>query len=132
MSKKMIKVYLAGRYPRREEFESYVPRFKEHGYDVVARWVFGGEEGLSRSDIALLDLEDVAKADEIILFTEPYRSFQTGGGRFVEFGYAIALGKGLTVIGEQENVFIHHPDVRLFKNLEDFFQNCCSLVTPIC
>jgi nucleoside 2-deoxyribosyltransferase len=119
----MKKTYLAGRFPRRAELEGYVPEFKRVGFDVIARWVFGGEEGLTREDIALLDLEDVQKSDAIVLFTEPYQSLQSGGGRFVEFGYAIALDKELHVIGELENVFTHHPKVRQYATLGDFIMS---------
>jgi nucleoside 2-deoxyribosyltransferase len=118
----MKKTYLAARFPRREEMESYVIAFRGCGYDVTARWVFGGENGLTRSDIALLDLEDVAEADAIVLFTEGYGTHQTGGGRFVEFGYAIALGKELNIIGDRENVFMHHPNINCFSTLDEFLR----------
>lgn len=118
--KSLKKVYLAAKFSRREELEKLVPFFKECGYECVARWVFGGEDGLSREDIALLDLEDIDKADTIVLFTHPRGEPQPGGGRFVEFGYALANNKECIVIGPAENVFISHPKVIRFDNLEAF------------
>jgi len=115
-----MKTYLAARFPRRAEMEGYVPFFKNLGFDVTARWVFGGEDGLTRSEIAEIDLEDVADADCLVLFTHDYGSLQPGGGRFVEFGYALALGKRVIVIGDYENVFTHHPDVEVYQDLEHF------------
>jgi nucleoside 2-deoxyribosyltransferase len=103
--------------------ESLAPEFEKIGWKIVARWVFGGEEGLTRTDIALLDLEDVDKADAIILFTEPYGSPQTGGGRFVEFGYALGHGKTCIIVGEYENVFAHHPAVKVYPTLGDLLRD---------
>lgn len=119
----MKKTYLAARFPRREEMESYSPQFKIAGFDVIARWVFGGEEGLTRTDIAQLDLEDVTEADVIVLFTEEYASKQSGGGRFVEFGYALALGKECYVIGDYENVFMHDKRVKVYPTLGSFLRD---------
>lgn len=118
-----MNIYLAARFPRREEMESLVPRFKKIGWNVTARWVFGGEEGLTREDIAILDLEDVENADALVLFTEPYGSLQPGGGRFVEFGYALASEKRVYVIGERENVFTHHPLVTVYSSLEELLRD---------
>lgn len=116
----MISTYLAARFGRRAELEGYVPLFNKCGFDVTARWVYGGEAGLTRTDIAVMDLNDVLAADCFILFTEEYKSLQPGGGRFVEFGYALALDKQVIVIGDYENVFTHHPDVKVFKDLDTF------------
>lgn len=116
----MKTVYLASKFSRREEMESYVPLFRNVGYDCVARWVFGGEDGLSREDIAVLDLEDVAKADSLVIFTHERGEPQPGGGRFVEMGYALALGKEVHVIGPYENVFVWTPGVSVWQDLDHF------------
>lgn len=116
----MKKTYLAAKLPRREEMEGYVPLFADLGYEVIARWVFGGEDGLSREDIAKLDLDDVAEAETLIIFTHPRGVPQSGGGRFVEMGYALALGKEVIVIGPHENVFTSATGVKVYDTLEDF------------
>lgn len=126
----MKTVYLAAKFSRREELEKLVPFFKDCKYDCIARWVFGGEEGLSREDIALLDLEDVDAADAIILFTHPRGEPQPGGGRFVEFGYALAKGKECIVIGPAENVFMSHPKVKSYTDLDHFATHKRSVDKP--
>jgi hypothetical protein len=40
-----------------------------------------------------------------------------GGGRHVEFGYGMAKGKRLVLIGERENVFHDHPSVEVYPTL---------------
>src|ERR1700753_2999599 len=98
-----MKVYIASLFSRREEMEGYAGIIKNAGHEITARWVYGGEEGLTREQIALLDLEDVDKADAVVSFTHPRGTATMGGGRHVEFGYALAKGKTVILIGERGN-----------------------------
>ena len=118
-----MKIYLAARYTKRDEMENVANKLTDLGFEITARWVYGGEAGLSRKDIALLDIEDVDKADTVVSFTEPYGTHTPGGGRHVEFGYGLAKGKRCVVIGELENVFHHHPWVIRFDSLEAFIDS---------
>jgi nucleoside 2-deoxyribosyltransferase len=118
-----VSIYLAAKYGRREEMEEIAIRLmNEYGYDITARWVFGGEEGKTNEEISIFDLEDVAAADTVVNFTE-YPDTYTTGGRHVEYGYAIATGKRLVVIGPRENVFHHYPTVEQFDTLSDWLQS---------
>lgn len=118
------KYYLAARFSRRAEMQEKAELIQSlHPCEVVARWVFGGEEGLDRRAIALLDLEDVDKCNTFVLFTHPRGSKQPGGGRFVEFGYALAKKKRCIIVGEYENVFVSHPNVLVYNNWEEFLHN---------
>lgn len=114
----MTKVYLAALYSRRAEMEGYANTLKSKGFEITARWVFGGEEGLTREQIALLDIEDVDKAEIVLSFTHPRGTQTSGGGRHVEFGYAYAKGKQIHIIGEQENVFHHLPNVGVYDSID--------------
>lgn len=115
-----MKIYIASLFSRREEMEGYAHTLKEAGHEITASWVYGGESGLSRTDIALLDLRDIDKADVVLSFTSPYGAATKGGGRHVEFGYGLATGKEAHVVGERENVFHHHPKVMTFTTLNDW------------
>lgn len=118
-----VKIYIAAKYARREEMEEIaLMLMNAHGYDITARWVFGGEEGFSQEEIAIFDLEDVDEADTVISFTERPDMYTTGG-RHVEFGYAIATGKRLVVIGPRENVFHYFPTVEQFDTLNDWIRS---------
>ena len=67
-----VKIYLAAKYARRGEMETIaLDLMNAYGYDITARWVFGGEEGKTNEEIAVFDLEDVNEADTVISFTEP-------------------------------------------------------------
>lgn len=118
-----MRIYLAALYSRREEMEEHANRIKQKGHEITARWVYGGEEGLSREDIALMDIEDVDRADIVISFTHPRGFLTPGGGRHVEFGYALAKNKKLVIIGHFENIFHHMPNVELFEDLDTWLNN---------
>lgn len=115
-----MKIYVAALFGSRPQMELVCDKLKSLGHEVTARWVYGGEEGLSRTKIALLDLEDVDDADIVLSFTLPLGTLFNGGGRHVEFGYALAKGKRVVIIGERECVFHHHPRVLQFDTLNDW------------
>ncbi len=118
-----MKVYIASMFSRREEMEMWAQQMKDAGHEVVSRWVFGGESGLNRTDISLLDFEDINASDIVVSFTSPYGTATKGGGRHVEFGYGLGTGKQLALIGERENVFHHHPNVKVFSTLEQWLNH---------
>lgn len=86
-----MKTYFAARWERRDEIRELV-----RGLPTTSRW-------LSQEVGASGDLDDIRAADCLCLFTEK-GSFPRGG-RMVEFGYALALGKRMIVIGPDENIF---------------------------
>lgn len=106
---------------------------QQHGHEIVSRWSLPGEDhvipvGVSaqaadseRLRFATEDLEDVDNCDWMISFMETPRN-DSRGGRHVEFGYALALGKVLTIIGPKETVFHHLPVVSAFDTVAEFVQ----------
>ncbi len=93
---------------------------------VTARWISGAHEtdaGVPDLKAALEDIQDVEAADIVVSFTEtgdvPGRS---RGGRHVEFGYALAKGKRLIVVGTRENVFHHVPGVEMVGSVAQLFR----------
>jgi nucleoside 2-deoxyribosyltransferase len=100
----MRTIYLAGRFSRRDEFNGYAVRLRSWGFTVDARWLVEDHEWYGEQDagareaarrFALDDLEDVTRADIVLVFT----------GRHVEYGIALGQGKDIVVVGEPENVF---------------------------
>lgn len=119
-----MKIYLCARYSRRDEMRVVRAELQRLGHEITSRWLDTEWEGKDdsgssaapaeyREQHALEDVEDVAAADCLIAFTEPPRSGGRGG-RHVEFGIALALGKQLIVIGWRENIFHHHPRVKVY------------------
>jgi hypothetical protein len=108
-----MKLYLAARYERREE----IAKIRVEGHEIVSRWLTGSHDSMDSADAAAEDLADVASADALVLFADPPGIFSRGG-RHVEFGYALALGKEIWVVGGPENVFQHLPQVRRLPDAE--------------
>lgn len=138
-----MNIYLAARYGRREELCGYREQLVAAGHVVTSRWLQGshqigpagqpltddGEAAIEwgtsalaaelRQAFAWEDLLDVASADLLLAFTqEPYAT-PTRGGRWVEFGYALARGISLTIVGPRENLFCWLPVVRQYDTWEE-------------
>ena len=122
MSKKTVrgaKIYLAGRYGRREEIAGYAEELRRLGAIITSYWLAGSHDLDGTEDAeqktakermwAVEDLGDVDYANWLIAFTEHPDGVVPGrarGGRHVEFGFALAQGnKRLIVVGPRENVF---------------------------
>jgi nucleoside 2-deoxyribosyltransferase len=110
------RIYLAARYSRRDELCLYRADLESLGYCVVSRWLNGNhqisDDGLSvegseaeRLRFASEDWSDLLGSDICISFTETPRNTHSRGGRHVEFGAALALGKRCIIVGPRENVF---------------------------
>lgn len=144
-----VRIYLAARYTRREELCRYRDTLRAMGHDVQARWLDGkhqisdngtpiGDHGEAlveghdtsqrnaelRAKFAQDDFEDVSGADAVISFTEPPRSQANRGGRHVEYGVALALGKRLLVVGHRENLFHWLPQAEFYETPEAAFASC--------
>lgn len=105
-------VYLAARYGRRAELAAVAHALRVIGFDVVSRWVFGAHESTEDVTSALEDIQDLERAEIVVSFTEGERApGRARGGRHVEFGFGLARGKRLIVVGPRENVFHHLPGV---------------------
>lgn len=81
LKNKKCKIYIAGRYGRRAELFEYAKKIEELGHVVTANWLRGNEVGQCWAENAQMDLDDVLRADLLILFIEQYGSTNVGGGR---------------------------------------------------
>jgi hypothetical protein len=125
-----MRVYLAARYSRKNEIASLIPLLGKHGISVGSRWL---HETLSPStslaevspefckDTAEADLEDIEECDTLVFFAEDPLIGTPRGGRHVEFGFALGIGKRIVVIGpERENIFHFLPGVTMYESLAQF------------
>jgi hypothetical protein len=115
--KRLGVVYLAARYSRNSEMRDYAWDLSEIGFDVRAEWITGKHDATADVDCAIVDWDEVRAADVVISFTEPTGPVQGRGrgGRHVEFGIALALGKRCIVVGHRENVFHYLPQVEFYE-----------------
>lgn len=123
---------MASRYSRREEMKRVATVLRSGGCDVVCRWL--ETEWVNRPDdssaappeyrekYAVIDAEDVSGADVVVSFTE-LPNAGGRGGRHVEFGMAVALGKRCVVVGYRENLFHHLPGVEFYETTERMIES---------
>lgn len=123
-------IYLASRYSRFQEMQQHRAELERLGHTVTSRWINGDHQiddaGLSvqakeaeRIRFAQEDQSDLIAAECVISFTEVPRSSNSRGGRHVEHGMALALGKRVIVVGHRENVFHCLPEIEFFENWPD-------------
>ena len=114
----MVKFYTASLFSEKDDSLAISLRIEDElGWVSNASWLKGGEVGLSRAQISELDLSDVESADNFVIVSHPRGTPKPGGGRWVEFGYALALGKTCYVIGPYENVFCHDLRVVVYPTV---------------
>jgi nucleoside 2-deoxyribosyltransferase len=119
-----MKIYLAARYSRRDELRQYKTLLEAEGIEVTSRWLNEKEPLDSQMgqhtdefyvETATIDIEDVEKADLVLFFAEDPLVGWVRGGRHVEFGYALGIGKSIAVVGPKENVFHYLPQFSKFN-----------------
>ena len=124
----MTTFYLAARFSRNDEMRGVRDVLEAIGHKVTSRWIdlHGGDQLESAAQAALNsdpesvahfgvhDLKDIEDADALISFTD--ESGGGKGGRHVEHGYALALGKRVIVVGPRENIFHTLPQVEHYSN----------------
>lgn len=116
--------YLAARYGRHVEMQSYANQLVALGHVVVSRWIWGGHD--LREDappeenqrLAQEDVFDISTAGMLIYFADmPYNG---RGGRHVELGISLAKRIPIAIIGHRENVFHYLPEITLYQTWQDF------------
>jgi hypothetical protein len=137
------KFYLAARYSRNAEMRACRDDLAALGYEVTSRWIdlhagrvpvsFGIAELKSDPDgcrpYAIADVDDLEAADAVLSFTSADGGGK--GGRHIEFGLALGLGKRLVIIGPCENVFHTLPQVEQYEDWAAFLPSLALCeVTP--
>jgi nucleoside 2-deoxyribosyltransferase len=117
-----VRVYFAARYSKRKKLRRYRKELERVGHSVTSRWLDEGAEETAAT--ATRDLDDIKSADLLILFSEQPRC-RTRGGRFVEAGYALGLGRRVIAVGGVENIFGH-----LLQHFETWGQ-CLSALSHV-
>jgi nucleoside 2-deoxyribosyltransferase len=98
-------IYIAGKFQQGRLAKWLHYWLQQRGFSVTSRWYFSNPG-------AQADLEDIEAADFFVMLPEPKVYVDShdlakaySGGRHVEFGYAMARGKMIIMMGEPTNVF---------------------------
>jgi hypothetical protein len=89
-----------------------------HGFTVVSRWLEAvhldrPKAGSARRQAAVECIDDVKRCDALVLLTGDGPG---KGGRHVEAGAALGLGRRVFLVGSQENTLSDHPLVMVVPN----------------
>lgn len=123
--RRLMRVYVAGRWADRESVAKVALTFEGRGFEVVSRWIKRPGETLpyhaySEADYrqsAEADWLDLIRCDVFVLLNDPEPS---PGGRHVETGLALAWKKRVMVVGPpSQNVFHYLPGVERFANIDE-------------
>lgn len=134
---KTTSIYIAAKYHRRFDLQPLAEKLQALGYQLTCQWLFGGEEdGRTIQQAAVMDVEDVRRADTLVFIGEAQASENRGGGRWFEFGMAHALGKRCIAVLDldptkgghdhlpigHESVFTALPDVEIVTSEEELVE----------
>jgi nucleoside 2-deoxyribosyltransferase len=101
----MEKVYISAPWPLKPQALAAKGLCEQAGIEVTSQWITQPQTAQLSHAWATVDLADVAAAD-VLMALNPLEWEDKGtGGRHVEFGYALASGKGIVIVGTRTNVF---------------------------
>lgn len=119
-----MRLYLAAAFHRKPSMLIAKRLCEEAGHVVTSRWLTETTDDPMHEPIlgAQTDLQDIDRSNGLILFSDGPRGVSIiGGGRLVEFGYALALLPFFAVVGPIENPFQLLPLVHR-GSLEDILK----------
>jgi len=119
------KLYVASH--NRENAQSVRDQLLRAGHQPICQWVDRAEEwdrgwqALTQKEkyaVVYRDLHDLERAvDGLVLLAGPSDK-SWSGGKHVELGYCLALRRPVWVVGEAENVFHFHDEVKVLSSVE--------------
>ena len=127
-----MKFYLAGRYQDKETIGSFAKSLSKIGHEITATWMYEPyDPNILQSQLSLQenricgikDLKEISECEELIFFSENEITPTPRNGRHVEFGYALALGKRINVIGPRENIFHYLTQIHLYETKDEFVEH---------
>lgn len=111
------KIYVASAYINIGKARQNADLLKSYGYEITSRWLIFGDE--ISNETAQMDLDDIDRADCLVLLNWNENPSITGGCH-VEFGYALAKGKGVFLVGDKSNIFHELHEIKHFPVIRDF------------
>ena len=99
----------------------HLKRLFEGKFETISDWLYipflrtdeHSEE--ERREIAIKDVSQVKDCDIFVIVCSKSKC---PGGKFVELGVALGLGKKIYAIGEPENMLMYHSKIVYTRNLE--------------
>lgn len=116
----MSSVYIAAPFPLQDRAGHLRAALKlRANIACSSRWLDEPPNGQLTDALARMDLEDVMTSDALVMLNPDGWEQKGTGGRWVEFGYAVAMAKPILVVGERSNIFCHLSHVHQVDELAD-------------
>lgn len=120
MSLRGMPVYIASSFSQGREAAIHARTVLEtKGYKSTAGWIDSHlKEDIGpkdRAKEARKDLNDIEKAWVFVLLNHGPLT----PGRMIEFGYALATGLEMIIVGPLTSIFHHLPNVQHYESVED-------------
>lgn len=115
-----MKIYIAAQFKEQQLMLVWAEKLINSGHHVTSRWLGATEEltaSAAAEDAANVDIDDIDAAEIVISKTLNRGDMYTGGGRHIEYGYAMAKGKRLINVGGFESVF--HSMAETVSSIEE-------------
>lgn len=109
-----MKIYIAAPYPYRDEAIQVKNLLEAEGHTITSRWLIEEDEMCDKD--ARKDLEDIRAAEALLAINPPEWANRGTGGRHVELGYALALGKIIVLAGARTSMFHFISDVQVLDS----------------
>lgn len=123
----MISVYLSSSFADKQETEKKATQLAALNMEVTSGWLNHNEEDINESNTEILrhwgeeNLQDIDRASVFCLVIDKP---STGGGLFMELGYALARNKYVMVVGQLSyNPFYWLPAVHRLSTWEQAVQH---------
>lgn len=123
-----MKIYIASHNQRIARRLAGV--LKRAGHEITAHWLnqpFGPSNAFDETTcwrFANENFDDVRRSDALVLMAGPEKY---SGGKFVETGYAHALGKHVLILGRRENVQCYGNHMKQVRTRAEL---CAALSSP--
>lgn len=102
-----MNIYIAGKYEARGRLRGERARLRAMDHEVISSWLdeTAHRDECDRAYLQRAAWRDLRELERATLVFADTLDESTTGGREVEVGYALALGKPVWLIGPQRNVF---------------------------
>ncbi len=120
-----MKVYLAAKFGEKNEMRDWARMIEDAGHQVTSSWLDEKHDSDAEASEEVMiaaakqNMLDVLEADVLVTKSQAQGTAHAGGGRHFEFGYAIAEGINVIVVGPKgEHVFHYIEGIQHVDNLD--------------
>lgn len=124
-----LAIYLASDFHHREKLKELGKELRNKGFRVVSNWIYltsrpdrnSKEWEEFAKNIAATNMMDLLRADILVIDAKGISDTNNGGSSF-EFGFALARGNDVYIIGDMKNTFSWLPQVIKVKDTEELLK----------